>query len=363
MDFVAWIPTAITTVAALAIYAVRIATKTQIEKSIEHKFEARLEGWRSDLRKSEEAFRSQLASRESEISVLREAVLSGRAGRRALIAKRRIEAGERIWGATVDLGQYKFVAMTMAVMKFDAAAKEAVRNPQFREIFKTMRSNLPDAKGPDGNKAKREQPFISPLAWAYFSAYQLIMAGAFAQLKMLELGIEEPSQLFNVAAQADILKAALPHRAAYIDQYGTAGYSNLLDELEKNLLAELARIIEGADEDEAALKQSAAVVSAVDKVITEKHTAESEEQLARAGITNVGKQGALKIASGNWSAQPAKKSPAGAGLVKTGSASHFGGSGPATRLAFSAGRPWRRAKTKRHSHQRLGSLVVSQFES
>jgi hypothetical protein len=58
---------------------------------------------------------------------------------------------------------------------------------------------------------------------------------------------------------------ALPHHAAYIDQFGTAAAYHLLEELENKLLEELRNSIEGAHQDFESLKHARRIVDEVSK--------------------------------------------------------------------------------------------------
>jgi hypothetical protein len=82
VDLSAWVPTFISLVMAVAAFAGRNLIQASIEQSVQHKYDAKIEGLRSELRNSEETFKSELRSKEAEISLLREGVLSGRATER-----------------------------------------------------------------------------------------------------------------------------------------------------------------------------------------------------------------------------------------------------------------------------------------
>jgi hypothetical protein len=62
---------------------------------------------RAELRKNEESFKSDLRDKEAEISTLRTNILSGSAGRQALLDKRRFEAVEKVWANVNDLAQLR----------------------------------------------------------------------------------------------------------------------------------------------------------------------------------------------------------------------------------------------------------------
>jgi hypothetical protein len=120
MDWKFIIPNAVAVIAIVAVFANRIWLKASIERSVQHGFDVRIEGWRAELRRSEEELKSGLRTQETEISTLREGVLSGRNQRQALLEKRRFDAIERVWQALVALGPYKSLSATMAVVDFDA---------------------------------------------------------------------------------------------------------------------------------------------------------------------------------------------------------------------------------------------------
>lgn len=269
MDWSNWFP-AITSSAVLLIlaYLARDLIKSSLAKGIQYKFDKEIEELRTILRQNEETFRSDLRAKELEIVALREGALGGLANRQALLDKRRLEAVERVWSAVVDLMAAKGVAATMSMVKFEVSAKEAARNSQFREIFKIFGKSY-DLENPPENVAKYEQPFVTPMAWALLSAFQAVILYAVVQAKVLEIGVEEAPEFFNDDGVKAVLKAALPHQSEYIDRYGTAGFYNLLDEIEKNLIAELRNMLEGADIDEASIEQSANIMKAVKKVSAE----------------------------------------------------------------------------------------------
>jgi len=251
--------------------------KASIERSIQHGFDAKLETIRADLRRSEEGFKSELRLKENEISALREGILSGRAQRQLLLNKRRLDAVERVWTAINELAPFKGVSAFMAVINFDEAAKEAPRDPKIRQFFEVIsRTQVPDITN-FKNSARDEQPFVSQLAWAYFSAYQMIVLSSYMRAKILELGLDNPGKFLNNDNMKNILKAALPHQSEFIDRYDPLAYHYLLDELEKSLLSELQKMLRGEDQDEAGLAHAARIMDMVEKI-----SAESTAERAKA---------------------------------------------------------------------------------
>lgn len=275
MELTAWIPTAITVILGGGAFVGRHWIKAGIEKSIQHKFNAEIETLRAEFRKSEEEFKSNLRSKEMEISALRDGVLSGRLNRQALADKRRLEAVERVWTAVTELWPHKGVSASMAVINFDAAAKRAPQDPRLRSVFETIGGQMPEEFPQD--LAQQERPFISLIAWALFSAYIAVLAYSHMRLTVLKLGIDDAAKLINDEHIKNLLKKALPHQDQYIDTIDSGIYHYLLDELEENLLVELKNMLEGKDIDEASIARSAEIMSAANNVWTD-----NAEQLSKA---------------------------------------------------------------------------------
>src|SRR3954469_12654670 len=108
-----------------------------------------------------------------------------------------------------------------------------------------MSTGVPDVI-PD--VARNEQLFLSEPAWAYFYAYKTIVLGNKARFDLVKLG-EDPDKLLVKERIQELLKATLPHQREYIDSQEPHQYHYLLDEIEKLLLAELRKILEGQEAD------------------------------------------------------------------------------------------------------------------
>lgn len=254
---------------AIGIFVGRNWLKSWLQRQATHGFDTKLEELRAELRAKEEELKSDLRVKESEITALRDGVLSGRMQREALIDKRRIEAIDALWKSYMALAPLVMSSTFMAAIKFDAAAQESARNPKARELFETlskmggdpdeMLKKLKDAP------AKAQQPFVSPMAWAYFSAYQSITLYSHMRLRILSIGMEDPGKYMREEPMKNLLKETLPDYSDYIDQYGSSAYHHLLPELEKRLLGELQNMISGVEQDAAGIAHAARIMALAEK--------------------------------------------------------------------------------------------------
>ena len=143
MDFLDWIPAISTTsLLAAAIWLMRSVITTRLTKSVQYEFDQKLEVLRTDQRKSEESFKADLRAKDAQIDLLRSGAISSLASRQAALDKRRIEAVDQLWSAVVELAPAKVASAWMAHIKFDAAAKEAAKNPRVRQLFEMFGDTL-----------------------------------------------------------------------------------------------------------------------------------------------------------------------------------------------------------------------------
>jgi len=204
-----WIPALSTTsLLALALWLSRNLIITRLTNSIKHEYDKKIEQLKTELRQNEESFKADLRAKESQIDALRSGALSGISNRQSAIFERQLAAIEQLWDSVMSLGPAKYVSSMMAVIKFEAAAKEAAKNPRVKEMFSVI-GNV-DLNKLDTNKALKARPFISPLAWAYYSAYQAIVMHAVLRLQMLKNGLDM-AEVIDTKKVTELIKVALPH--------------------------------------------------------------------------------------------------------------------------------------------------------
>ena len=249
-----WLPAiSTTTLLCVAVWLGRNVILERLKESVRHEFNEKLERVRAELRE-----------KESQIDALRSGALSGVQHRQSALYDRRLRATEDLWGAVISLAGAKQISALMASIKFDAAAEEAAKNTQFREILKIM-GGIFDPKKIDLKQALLSRPYVSKLAWAYFSAYQSIVMHAVIQLESLKAGLVKD---FSKADEiVGLVKAALPHQEQYIEKYGISACHYLLEELELKLLNEIDNTLNGVEDDQESLKKAANILKEADSLM------------------------------------------------------------------------------------------------
>jgi hypothetical protein len=264
----------------VAIFLARNWLVAWISNSVQHRFNVKIEELRAELRKSEEGFKSDLRDKEAEISALRNSVLGGSASRQALLDKRRFESVERVWTAVNDLGgQLKGLSLWMSVLNYKVLAKEA-SDPKVQEFLSSFGKTVPEFQQIK-DVARDERPYLPELAWAYFSAYSMILTTIYARYMVLRTGLPEAERYLSTDALKKILKATLPHCSDWIDENEPERYYHLLEQIELRLLMELRKILEGKQADEADATRAKAIMEMVRR-------AEEESEKALPDIKGAG---------------------------------------------------------------------------
>lgn len=259
MDLIPWFP-ALTTTAALAavLWLCRQLISTRLTKSVEHEFNTKIESVRMEMHASEERLKAQLREKEAEISALRSGALTALASRHASLDKRRLEAVDQLWASFNALAPARAIAANLSVIKFESAAKLAENDPKVRQFFEMIGAGF-DLKTLDLSGAAKARPFLTPLVWAIFSAIQAITFHSVMRWHILKGGLGTTDFSDNKAIE-NLVVAALPHYAEYLEKNGPSVYYHVLEALDARLLDEIQNMLLGVESDKASIEQAAEIV-------------------------------------------------------------------------------------------------------
>jgi len=260
-----WIP-AITTSSLLGgvLWLLRKVIASRITNSIKHEYDKKLARLNTELKKSEASFNAELKDKEYQINALQNGALTSIVSRQEVLYQRKIEAVSQLWEAVISLGTAKAISAQMAVIKFETAAKEAAINPDARKMFSMMGGDV-ELSNVETKGASLARPFLSPLAWAFFSAYKAILVHAAMRMKALQLGVDQ--DFADIENITNLIKVALPHQEPFINKHGPEAFHHLLDELEENILAELRLMLQDKEWDKESIERAANILQETDQLI------------------------------------------------------------------------------------------------
>jgi hypothetical protein len=253
MDWSILTPILLATAAAF-VWAIRLWIKATIERGVETKFSTEIEALKSDLR-----------LKETSIAALQNNVLSGRANRQAMLEKRKIEAIDEIWAATLRLARFNMAALAAQTLKLDEIAEAAPKNPGLRDMIKVMSGgDLMKELAEVGGESER--PFLSLKAWALFSAYKTTLMFFYLRMHMIATGLEGTNNLLKNDSLLNMVRTALPGYESYLEQYGLNGVPFLVDNLRDALLESLRASLDSSEADHENAAQTAKLLKLVEDV-------------------------------------------------------------------------------------------------
>jgi len=256
-----WIP-ALSTSTALAVilWLSRNLIITRLTNSVRHEYDEKIERLKADLK-----------AKDSKIDALRNGVLSGISNRQTIIFNKQIDATEKLWSAVLELSPAKAIASTIANTPFDIIEESAKSDSRIRELFSDIHNvELKDILTP---QALQVRPFLSPLTWAYFSAYQAILVNSVLKIKMfqIDVSIEKFKDTEHIIK---LIEVVLPNRVEYIKKHGANASFFLLEELENNILKTFEMLFEGKLLDDESLKRAADIIKESELLMAESNKTE-----------------------------------------------------------------------------------------
>lgn len=274
-----WIPAISTTsLLAIALWLGRNLIITRLTNSVRHEYDEKLETLKTNLKKSEELFKAELHTKESQIDALRSGALSGIVSRQSALYERQIRAVEELWGVVVSLAPAKAISSMMMTFKWDVAAEEAQKDPQVREMFKSLGSDF-DFSNLQTIDAKKVRPFVSQLAWAYYSAYEAIVLHAVFIMKLLQSGLD--IKLANTEYVTKLVKVALSHYETFIEENGPSAFYLFLEELEIKILVEIDHILQGQQSDKESIEKAGLILREAERLMESNAASKQSLEIAQ----------------------------------------------------------------------------------
>lgn len=260
-----WIP-AISTTALLTgfLWLGRNLIITRLTNSVRHEYDKKLAVLKADLINKQDILKADLRAKELQLESLKTSALSGISLRQSALFEKQVRAIEVLWSQVIDLLPAKGSAKSLALIQFDNAVKLASENVKAREMFEIIGSSV-NLNSVDTKEAHKVRPFISTVAWAYFSAYTAILGHAVLKFHMLKKGLNYPDIIESKNLKKVII-TALPHQKEYVEKFDSEAYYHLLDELESLMLIAFNKTLKGEQEDKAALIQASELIRASEKL-------------------------------------------------------------------------------------------------
>ncbi|MGU3407231.1 hypothetical protein [Methylobacterium brachiatum] len=226
---------------------------------------------RSQLRRDEENGKANDRRVDDQINALRSTVLSSMTSRQAAFDQRRVEAVDKFWINVSELRSLKSLLLFTQTLKMDEVMRRAAAKNSDGEAMRSFLTMIWKMykldKFKNFNTADTERPFLSPLTWATYIVYHQVLYFPLMQISLGRLGagfeaMKDSTDLLNSVAEA------LPHRKDYLEIFGSASFSYVIDELEQLLLDQIVMMVGGQDANQQSLEQAKNIIAAVSQQAT-----------------------------------------------------------------------------------------------
>ena len=205
------------------------------------------------------------AQQESD-SALRTGALSVLSKQHESLNERIRLACENLWADVQHDKRYDFFLYAMSSVNFSKTSEIIEKNNNesdniklfFNTIWKS--SGIDEIQGDKRVKVSLERIYIPDDIYRAYIAYTSISSHVIARVMMVRNNVS-PSMIKEKEDTAKAIKAALPHKAAFVDQYELESYVFLRDDLERFMLERISAALMGPARALTVVRSSAEVIN------------------------------------------------------------------------------------------------------
>lgn len=208
------------------------------------------------------ALESRLRESEASSQTFRQFALANLGKNEDLLIERRIRAAEAVWTDAVSLQKHRYLVEFLKVLNVEELEKD-IHRKDYQEFINNLTPNLAPDKLKLEFSSATHRPFLSPLAWASFSAYVAIYSIPLIVFVTLRSGMKIGSSI-NKGDYGRIIAPIVPEALEDVRENGVLRVLHYIDKVEELLLAELKESISGKESSDEANKRARAIIEAVE---------------------------------------------------------------------------------------------------
>ena len=167
-----------TALIAAAAWLARNLILERLRNSVRHEFERKLEALKSELRAG-----------EAEIEAIRNIAATAAAGRGKAADARKLEAIDQLWEGFLRARQGTWPLLGLSITRLENVEADIESDEKLRQYFELAYPNIDGLmQDIDSLETEKSRPWVSALAWAYYSAYVAMVGYCIAWIQMAKLG-------------------------------------------------------------------------------------------------------------------------------------------------------------------------------
>lgn len=259
--------------------------KVRLTESVRHEYSVEVEKMRSELRQNEKLFNEKIERESQRVTWLSSGALTNSASRQEQFFKRRLDSVDRLWASVIEARKYNAMTQILAMFNVDKMLDLVEKDPSQMQKFKA--SGLFNVSDDYTSilSAHASRPYVTILTWAYYSAFEAIVAHATATATAITRPM--PKDMLDDKRLKSLLKAALPESATTIDELKSNRCYTFLQQLEDKIIWSIQNFdLKGQDLDDTLIAQARTIIE-----ITDNGQSEASRKAAEVDSSVLGHQG------------------------------------------------------------------------
>lgn len=228
----------------------REAIVRYLSKSVEHRFENKLEITKAEIRAREREKDAQFAAKSKELESITGFLIELKKGRDSVIQAKRIEAAEITLRACSTYAQLTIAVEMMKVLNVKAISSRAT-DPKIQSFFNTLLVSMKvDEKLAAIERIDQILPklYLNERTLAHFNAYIFVILHAISFMKATSTGLSADGLFIADALRKEVEKV-VPASKDGFDKYGESHAYYWLQYLFDKVLSDLRSVANGVERD------------------------------------------------------------------------------------------------------------------
>ena len=231
-------------------YLLRETLAKYFSKSVEHRFEKKLEDAKAEIRAKERIIDAQFSAKEKELNHITEFLSSLRRERNSLLQAKRIQAAELVLRACNVYAQLSMAAEMMKILNVDEISKNP-EDAKIKQVFQVIVSSLKiDEKLAAVSELDHVLPmlYLNARAHSCFDAHKTVTMHAVALMQCMSMGVDTKNMFVKDALRKQVEKIA-PATKEGFDKYGESYAYYSLPYLYDETVKALRDVVNGVEQD------------------------------------------------------------------------------------------------------------------
>lgn len=269
LDITTWIPTI---VLIMLTFLFKNLIKTRLTYSVKHEYDTKLKELDSELKNTEMRLSAQIQEKQREIDALRGGALSQITKRHELAYDKRSLALDLIWETVCNSSRLKNSLSVLTTIPIEEITKQTSIGEDLAGLVSELTTQIEFRDVNYFKQCYKQQPYISDLVWAYYLAYEAIIAQAIFTIHVIRSKLDPKYLAIADSKKLKLIQTALPELNIRSEGVYLLKAPECLKLLDSKLLEAIKLDLKAQDLDEQSVELAKKLISLANDVLKEQKT-------------------------------------------------------------------------------------------